>query len=151
MRPGHDRIERYQQHGIKANGLHQKDNGHKSQQESQLVRADCQDISEEKLLHAARRAVRAADNGKSEGHDGRKDNAYGHVRRDVASPLQGHDAKPYQDAKGQHGPSGITGKQQAQCHPGKGGMPDGVGEKGHAEMYYLDTEDGADRGQQQQP
>jgi len=145
----HDRIEGDIEQTVVTDDLKDQQGDEQNGQTNDLALAHGQHVTVKELLHGAGHARLAADNGQTESHDGRKDDADDRIRGKGAAPAYGHDGQTHQHAERRHGPVRVNREQQAQSHTGKGRMPDGIGKEGHAEGDDLHSQGGCHGGEQQ--
>ncbi len=150
MHAGHDRIEGDRQQPVVAHGLKDQCEQKKQAQEDDFAFTDGQNVAIKELLHVPGHAAGAADHSQAEGHYRRKNDADGCIRRKIAFAAHGHDRQAHQNAKKRHGKTRIHGQHQAQGHPRKGRVPDGVGKEGHAEVDDLHAQHGGHGREQEQ-
>ena len=145
----HDRIESDIEQTVVTDDLKDQQGDEQNGQTNDLALAHGQHVTVKELLHGAGHARLAADNGQTESHDGRKDDADDRIRGKGTAPADGHDGQTHQHAERRHGPVRVNREQQAQSHTGKGRMPDGIGKEGHAEGDDLHSQGGCHGGEQQ--
>ena len=117
--------------------LEQKKNGKKTEKRGNFLIADGQNVSVKEHLHVARRLRISADYSESGGNHSGEEYSDNGIRGKPAPLFDRHDTESDDHRQKRHGEVRTDGENQSECHSGKRGVSDCIGEERHPEIHNL--------------